>query len=195
MELLLSNAALCLVAVATIATAAVALSLRGIVHATLLLVPAWFGVAAFYLWADAQFIAFAQVLVYVGAISMVALFAVLLTRAGGGAPEPVRAQLSVPGAVVAAAVAVTLVAAVLNTPFDAVAPAGVAAGDAAKVWNPSQPPPPVVPERAVAAIGRSLVEKYIPELLAAGVLLTVALLGAVLLAASPKTDTATGNAA
>ena len=46
----------------------------------LLLAVSWSGVAVFYLWAGAEFVAFAQVLVYLGAISMVVLFAVLLTR-------------------------------------------------------------------------------------------------------------------
>ena len=40
----------------------------------------WAGIAAFYLWAGAEFVAFAQLLVYVGAVSMLSLFAVLLTR-------------------------------------------------------------------------------------------------------------------
>ena len=74
------TAALVLIAVFTLATAAVALSLRNLIHSALLLIASWFGIAAFYLWAGAEFVAFAQVLVYVGAVSMVVLFAVLLTR-------------------------------------------------------------------------------------------------------------------
>ena len=38
------------------------------------------GLALFYLWAGAEFVSFAQMIVYVGAVSMVTLFAVLLTR-------------------------------------------------------------------------------------------------------------------
>src|SRR3954470_371193 len=56
------------------------MSLRNLIHSVLLLVGSWAGIAAFYLWAGAEFLAFAQVLVYVGAVSMVVLFAVLLTR-------------------------------------------------------------------------------------------------------------------
>lgn len=74
------TAALVLIAVFTLANAAVALSLRNLIHSALLLIASWFGIAAFYLWAGAEFVAFAQVLVYVGAVSMVVLFAVLLTR-------------------------------------------------------------------------------------------------------------------
>ncbi|MDE3085045.1 MAG: NADH-quinone oxidoreductase subunit J, partial [Verrucomicrobiota bacterium] len=74
------NAALIFIAFITLAAAAVAMSLRNLIHSVLLLIASWAGVAAFYLWAGAEFVAFAQVLVYVGAVSMVVLFAVLLTR-------------------------------------------------------------------------------------------------------------------
>src|SRR5436190_23225743 len=72
--------ALLLIALVTLGAAAIAMSLRNLIHSALLLIASWAGIAAFYLWADAQFVAFAQVLVYVGAVSMVVLFAVLLTR-------------------------------------------------------------------------------------------------------------------
>src|ERR1051325_2539475 len=71
---------LILIAVLTLGSAAVAVTRRNLIHSALLLVASWFGIAIFYLWAGAEFVAFAQVLVYVGAISMVVLFAVLLTR-------------------------------------------------------------------------------------------------------------------
>src|SRR2546421_5860680 len=82
------NAALLIIALGTLASAAIALSLRNLIHSALLLIASWAGVAAFYLWAGAEFVAFAQVLVYVGAVSMIVLFAVLLTRRS-------RADLSV----------------------------------------------------------------------------------------------------
>ena len=72
------------IALFTLATAAVAVSLRNLIHTALLLVVSWAGIAGFYLWAGAEFVAFAQVLVYVGAISMVVLFAVLFAKPLGG---------------------------------------------------------------------------------------------------------------
>src|SRR6185369_4791951 len=74
------TATLLFIAGLTLASAAVAMSLRNLIHSALLLVASWAGIAAFYLWAGAEFVAFAQVLVYVGAVSMIVLFAVLLTR-------------------------------------------------------------------------------------------------------------------
>src|SRR4051794_21166843 len=74
------NAVLIVLALGTVLTAAIAMALRNLIHSALLLIASWAGIAAFYLWSDAQFVAFAQVLVYVGAVSMIVLFAVLLTR-------------------------------------------------------------------------------------------------------------------
>ncbi|MEI7799659.1 MAG: NADH-quinone oxidoreductase subunit J, partial [Opitutaceae bacterium] len=72
--------ALIIIAIIMLGSAAAAMLLRNLIHSALLLILSWASVAAFYLWAGAEFAAFAQILVYVGAISMVVLFAVLLTR-------------------------------------------------------------------------------------------------------------------
>src|SRR5579862_3328624 len=77
---LLMNVAFALIALLLLASAATAMALRNIIHSALLLVVSWFALALFYLWAGAEFAAFAQVLIYAGAISMVVLFAVLLTQ-------------------------------------------------------------------------------------------------------------------
>ena len=45
------TAALVIIAVITLATAAVALALRNLIHSALLLIASWFSIAAFYLWA------------------------------------------------------------------------------------------------------------------------------------------------
>src|SRR5256885_11517038 len=74
------NVALVVISFVLLGTAAVAMVLRDLVRSALLLVVSWFALAALYLWAGAEFIAFAQVLVYAGGISMVVLFAVLLTQ-------------------------------------------------------------------------------------------------------------------
>src|SRR3954463_12026710 len=74
------TAAFILIALLTLAIAAMAMSLRNLIHSALLLIASWAGIAAFYLWAGAEFVSLAQILVYVGAVSMIVLFAVLLTR-------------------------------------------------------------------------------------------------------------------
>src|SRR3954467_1604985 len=112
------NAALIVIALATLGSAAVAMTRRNLIHSALLLIASWAGVAAFYLWAGAEFVAFAEVLVYVGAVSMVVLFAVLLTRRSRAdlavTPDSVGRALS--GFVAGGAVCGILFGAIVATP-------------------------------------------------------------------------------
>src|ERR1043165_9463454 len=95
------------------------MALRNLIHSALLLIGSWAGIAAFYLWAGAEFVAFAQVLVYVGAISMVVLFAVLLTRRSRAdlaiAPDSIGRTIS--ALIAGGAVLGVLLGAVLSTPL------------------------------------------------------------------------------
>ena len=70
-----------IIAVVTLFAAAAAMSLRNLVHCALSLVVALAGLAALYLALDAQFVGFAQILVYVGAVAILIMFAVLLRAA------------------------------------------------------------------------------------------------------------------
>lgn len=151
-------------------SAALALTRRNLVYSALLLIVTWASMGVFYLWAGAEFLGFAQILVYAGAVSMVVLFAVLLTRPEAelepiGADSLRRALLACATAV---AVAAVLITAVLHTPF--AAPAGAA------------------PTVTVLDLGQQLMGPHAPALLILGLLLTVALLGAVTIAAASRTE-------
>jgi NADH:ubiquinone oxidoreductase subunit 6 (subunit J) len=156
--------ALAAIALLTLAAAASALALRDLIHSALLLIASWVGIAAFYLWAGAEFVAFAQVLIYVGAISMVVLFAVLLTRPPTGPATGQPSSRAVPGFLAGGAVLGLLAGAVLSSPL----PAGTGAA----------------PAFGVRELGLKLLGPHAGALLATGALLTVALLGAVVLAAA-----------
>src|ERR1051326_679115 len=69
-----------IIALLTAASAVAAMSLRNLVHCALSLVVTFAGLAALFLQLDAEFAGFAQVLVYVGAVSILIVFAILLTR-------------------------------------------------------------------------------------------------------------------
>jgi NADH:ubiquinone oxidoreductase subunit 6 (subunit J) len=161
------NAVLALIAALTLGAAVAALSRRNLLHSVLLLAGSWTGVAAFFLWAGAEFAAFAQLLVYLGAISMVVLFAVLLTRRSRELPPPEPAARRRVAAAVAAGLAVAgvLLAAVARTPFAA-----------------DSRPAPVL---TVRQIGERLMAQQAAALLVTAVLLTVALIGAVVIASGP----------
>jgi NADH-quinone oxidoreductase subunit J len=53
---------------------------RNIVHSALYLLGSFAGVAALYIVMNATFVGVAQVLVYIGAVGVLILFAVMLTR-------------------------------------------------------------------------------------------------------------------
>ena len=163
--------ALIIIAGLILGSAAVAMALRNLIYSALLLIGSWAGIAAFYLWAGAEFVAFAQILIYVGAISMVVLFAVLLTKQGH-APEPVEFNSHsrfITGLIAGGGVAGVLLGAILGTPLDV------------RTARPA-------PNLTVRELGELLMGPHTAALLVVGLLLTVALLGAMLLAADERAD-------
>ncbi len=160
--------ALTVIAALILASAAFAMTRRNLIHAALLLIFTWAGIGAFYLWAGAEFVAFAQILIYVGAVSMVVLFAVLLTkRTLADAPLAPASHRRALAAVVAGGLVFGLLAyAVLNTRFTLL--------------------PTNAPSLTVAQLGRELMGPHAASLLVAGVILTVSLIGATIIAATDK---------
>ena len=155
--------AFAIIAGLTIAAAVAAMSLRNLVHCALALVVAFAGLAAAYLQLDAQFVGFAQILVYIGAVAILIVFAVLLTR-GGEAPE--KSVFSASwfwGMLVAAAVFGTLGWAITNS-------------------FASQRAPAENVEATVKQIGDALMTNFVLPLEVIGLLLTAALIGAVIIA-------------
>jgi len=73
-----------LLGIVTLAGAIAAMALRNLVHCALALVVAFGGLAALYLQLGAQFVGFAQALVYIGAVAILIVFAILLTRGSEG---------------------------------------------------------------------------------------------------------------
>ena len=152
-----------IIAVLTIAAAVAAMSLRNLVHCALALTVAFAGLAAAYLQLDAQFVGFAQILVYVGAVAILIVFAILLTR-GGEAPEKSVFSASwLTGLAVAVAVFGVLAWTIVKS--------------AASQHEPAQPP-----EATVKQIGDALMTKFVLPLEVIGLLLTAALIGAVIIA-------------
>src|SRR6059058_5179972 len=76
----MNAAALIVIAIVTLSGALAAALLRKLIHAALCLVIAFFGIAAFYFWLGAEFVGLVQVFVYVGAVAVLIVFTILLTR-------------------------------------------------------------------------------------------------------------------
>jgi NADH-quinone oxidoreductase subunit J len=157
-----------IIAAVTIAAAVAAMSLRNLVHCALALTVAFVGIAAAYLSLSAQFIGFAQILVYVGAVAILIVFAILLTR--GSEPDGKPMWSAGWGAGVAGAVAV------LGVLVYALMGSSVLTRDI----------PAAVPEPTVRQMGDALMTRFILPLEVIGLLLTAALIGAVIIAMPEK---------
>jgi NADH-quinone oxidoreductase subunit J len=67
-------------AVLSLGAAIMVVTTRNIVHAALWLIMSFFGIAVFYVLLNAGFFGVVQVVVYIGAIAILFIFAVMLTR-------------------------------------------------------------------------------------------------------------------
>jgi NADH-quinone oxidoreductase subunit J len=140
---------------------AVALS-RKVVHAAFSLLFTFFGVAGLYAFLSADFLAAAQILVYVGGILVLLLFGVMLTQKIMHLELRTQTMQLAPAAIVSLALLALLGAVVLRTP-----------------WRPAAGLP-MVP--TTEAVGRALMTDYALPFEVASVLLLAALMGAALLA-------------
>ena len=140
-----------------------AMFLKNLVHCALSLIVTFASLAALFLKLDAQFVGFAQVLVYVGAVAILIVFALLLTRGRDAVMLPVVSSSWLAGGVVAVLVFAALAYGLLSGP-------------------PSLTPDREAPLLSTRRIGDELMGQYVIALELVGVLLTVALIGAVLIA-------------
>jgi NADH-quinone oxidoreductase subunit J len=159
-----------LISGALVAGAAIAaMSLRNLVHCALALAVALGGLAVLYLQLDAQFAGFAQFLVYVGAVAILIVFAILLTRGSEPAAEPIFSASWATGLCVAVVVFGVLAGVILSSD---------------KLAGKTGPAPDVT----VRKIGDQLMTVYLVPLEVIGLLLTAALIGAVIIAMKEQED-------
>ncbi|TRV71868.1 NADH-quinone oxidoreductase subunit J [Streptomyces sp. 130] len=98
-----------LVGIATLGAALVTVTTRQLVHAALWLIVALGGLAVEYLLLTAEFIAWVQVLIYVGSVVVLLLFGLMLTRAPIGRSPDADSENRWPALAVAVASAGALV--------------------------------------------------------------------------------------
>jgi NADH-quinone oxidoreductase subunit J len=136
--------------------------LRNIVHSALFLVMSFVGVAFIYILLEADFLFAIQILIYVGAIATLILFGIMLTKGVRG-EQPQNNKMVVPAAVIAALLFfAVLVPVILNT-----------------AWPSSNAP---APQATTTILGIELMNTYALPFELAGVLLLVALVGAIIVA-------------
>ena len=150
----------------TVLGALLAVTLRNLVHCVLSLILFFLGTAAHYFLLRADFIGAVQILIYIGAVAVLILFAIMLTRNVTGTEGP-REVLGVKwwvGSAIAGVMAAMICWAVQHDRLSKTLPAMEKAST------------------SVPQIGRGFVGEWIVPFEIMAVLLTAALIGAVVIA-------------
>ena len=154
-----------IISAVTIIGALLAMTLRNLVHCVLALILFFFGIAAHYFLLRADFLGVVQILLYVGAVAVLILFAIMLTRhvTGTEGPREVLGGKWWTGMGTAIIIAGLLWAVIRKDQLTSMLPRGAA-------------------KTSVVEIGKVLVAEWVVPFEAMGVLLTAALIGAVVIA-------------
>ena len=165
-----------LLTIITLGSAIVVVTHRNLFHAALALMASFAGVAGFYITLDAGFLAAAQLLVYVGAISILIIFAIMMTRRLMQATE--QAYNSQRGLSVAGALISLVILALVIGRYWPLVP------DASNLLAVKTPVSDAVLQGSVVELGRSFVsvDAYVIPFELASILLLAALVGAILVA-------------
>jgi NADH:ubiquinone oxidoreductase subunit 6 (subunit J) len=158
-----------LFAFVTLASALLVVLMRNIFHCALFLILSLFGVAALFITLDAEFVAAVQVLVYIGAIAVLIVFAIMLTGkiADPSVRQTTRAYIL--GAFVGALILFVLLYALMS-----IAPLSPYTPETNTTSSPTY------------TLGELLMTKYLLPFEVVSILLVAALVGAIVLARREK---------
>jgi NADH-quinone oxidoreductase subunit J len=159
----MNSAAFFIIGIITLSGALAAATLPKLIHAALSLVVAFLGMAAYFFLLGAEFVGLVQIFIYIGAVAVLIVFTILLTRRE---PDRDRSR-NWGGAIVALAVFAGLLWTILKT----------------KSFDIAAPP---IDALTVKRIGEVLMTNYVWPLQCVGLLLTAALIGALVLVMEEK---------
>jgi NADH-quinone oxidoreductase subunit J len=159
------------IALITLLSSLLAVSVKRMMHAALWLVMCLLGVAALFALLESRFFAVVQVMVYIGAIAILIIYAVMLTKNMMNDPGPQMTKGVWAAALVSVLLFILLVVAISAWPGFNTATRQVASGG-----------------EDIAAFGKALVDPqgYLIPFEVASVLLVAALVGAIYIAAERK---------
>ena len=159
----MSSAAFIIIAILTLAAALAAATLRKLMHAALSFAVALVGLASFFFLLGAEFVGLALVFIYIGAVAVLIVFTILLTRRDVGKDR----GFNWGGVLIALAVFGALTWSILKTQSLAIVA-------------------PHIRALTVKRIGEALMTSYIWPLQCVVLLLTAALIGALVLVMEEK---------
>ena len=138
---------------------------RNLVHAVLFLILTFVGIAGFFVLLSAEFIAMAQVIIYVGAIAVLVIFAILLTPRGSR--DNGETKFALPAILLSICLAAVFLFVINDT-----------------AWQTGD----IAPDLRAADLGHALLETWVLPFEIASVLLTAAMVGAIMLTRSPEEE-------
>jgi NADH-quinone oxidoreductase subunit J len=156
-----STAVFYLIALITVVSAGMVALSRNIIYSAFSLLGTFMGVAGLYVFLGADFVAAAHVLIYVGGILVLILFAVMLTHRITDVAVTNRAAGRIPALIVVVVLAYLLIDTALETP-----------------WVKAKQ---IVYEATTAKIGDLFLEQYLLPFELASLILLAAMIGAVVL--------------
>jgi len=159
----MNSAAFVIIAILTLAGALAAATLQKLMHAALSFAVTFVGIAAFFFLLGAEFVGLALIFIYIGAVAVLIVFTILLTRRD---VEKDRG-FNWSGVAIAIAVFGALTWSILKTQSLSIVA-------------------PHVPALTVKRIGEALMTSYVWPLQCIGLLLTAALIGALILVMEEK---------
>lgn len=162
-QFLPQNIAFGVIAVISVAAALKMVTTSNVVHAALYLVLVLASVAATYVLLAAEFVAATQILVYIGAVMVLMLFGVMLTRAQIGAEDDLNHDQRWIGGLVAALILAVMSYALIDH------------------YGDDRLPETIVPQ-STAQVSDEIFSTYIVPFEAISVLLLAALIGAIVVA-------------
>jgi NADH-quinone oxidoreductase subunit J len=166
-----------LFAAVTVASAVMVIASRNPVHSVLFLILAFFNAAGLFVLAGAEFLALILVIVYVGAVAVLFLFVVMMLDINFVELRRGALQYLPVGALVGIVLLVELIL---------VLGAWVAAPEVAKAI--AAPLPPIAHVTNTEALGQLLYTRYVYVFQAAGMVLLVAMVGAIVLTLRARPD-------
>ena len=163
------------IAISSIVAAIAVVQLRDLFRAALFLIVSFLGVAGMFVLLRAEFLAAVQVLIYVGAISVLIIFAILMTRdVEQGSPYN---RIRIPVGVIAALFAATAIYVAVSTDWNLLATAAEAGAFEGEVGDKIDE----VFSNTIPWIARLLIRDFVLAFEIASVLLLAAIIGALAL--------------
>lgn len=152
-------------AIITLGAAGGVVASRNLMHAVLMLILCFLGVSGFFILLSADFLAMAQVIIYVGAISVLMLFAIMLTPAVER--DNGETRMIAPALLLSVALATVFIFVAVDTNWSTVT---------------------TDPGLTATDLGNALLTTWVLPFEIASVLLTAAMVGAIMLARTEQEE-------